>query len=119
MSLVNIRTISFTFAELEELIVALNLPASFVTSNRYHFNTLEAFALTCACFCSAGDQYNLAIIYNQSQSAISEIVNAVVTYVDVRWSFLLNFDHNHLLSQQNFDRYAKAIHWRGAPVKSI
>jgi len=35
-----------------------------------------------------------------------------------RWSHLLDFDHTHLLSSANLERYARAIHERGAPVCS-
>lgn len=59
------------------------------------------------------------MIYNRSQSAISEIVNWVVTWVDESWSHLLGFDHEHLLSPQNLAKYAAAIHRVGAPLDSI
>jgi nuclease HARBI1 len=59
------------------------------------------------------------MIYNRSQSAISEIVNWVVTWVDESWSHLLGFDHEHLLSPQNLAKYAAAIHRAGAPLDSI
>ena len=56
---------------------------------------------------------------NHSQSAISEIVNWVVTFVNNSWKQLLNFDHEHLLSPTNLEQYAKAIYGQGAPLQTI
>jgi len=52
--------------------------------------------------------------YNQSQSAISEIVNWIVIYIDEWWNHLLDFDHTHLLSSVNLEIYADAIHHAAA-----
>jgi nuclease HARBI1 len=90
-----------------------------VTPSRYVFDPVKALGLTLARFCSAGDQYELSMHYNHTQSAISEIVNFVVTYVNNRWSNLLDFNHDHLLSPTNLEKYAAAIHQAGAPVDSI
>ena len=108
-----------TADELLEMVEALDLPGYIVTPSRYVFDPVEALGLTLARFRSAGDQYELSMLYNRTQSAISEIVNFVVTYVDNRWSDLLDFDHDHLLSPTNLEKYAAAIHRAGAPMDSI
>lgn len=94
-------------------------PPLIKTPTGYSFDSVEALGLTLARFQTAGDQYGLSMIYNRSQSAISEIVNWVVTWVDESWSHLLGFDHEHLLSPQNLAKYAAAIHHVGAPLDSI
>lgn len=101
------------------MVDALDLPALIKTPTGYSFDPVEALGLTLARFRTAGDQYELSMIYNRSQSAISEIVNWVVTWVDESWSHLLGFDHEHLLSPQNLAKYAAAIHRAGAPLDSI
>ena len=84
-----------TAAELLKMVEALDLPGYIVTPSRYVFDPVEALGLTLAHFRSAGDQYELSMLYNCTQSAISEIINFVVTHVDNRWSNLLDFDHDH------------------------
>jgi nuclease HARBI1 len=101
------------------MVEALDLPEYIVTPLQFVFDPVEALGLTLTCFHSAGDQYELSMLYNCTQSAISEIMNFVVTYVDNHWSDLLDFDHNHLLSLTNLKKCAAAIHQAGAPMDSI
>jgi hypothetical protein len=70
-------------------------------------------------FRTPGDQYDLSIKYNRSQSAISEITNWVTVFVDENWKHLLDFDHTHLLSPHNLENYAGAIHQSGAPLTGV
>ena len=83
------------------------------------FTGVEALGLTLARFHSAGDQYDLSMLYNQSQSSISEILNQVVTIVDESRKHLLEFDHARLLSPASLEQYAEAIHCAGAPLTGI
>ena len=83
------------------------------------FTGVEALGLTLAQFCSAGDQYELSMLYNRSQSSISKIVNQVVIIVDESLKHPLAFDHAHLLSPANLKQYAQAIHHAGAPLTGI
>ena len=92
------------------MVDALGLPELIYTPNQSVFDPVEALGLTLAHFRSAGDQYELLMLYNRPQSAISEIVNKVVTMVDESWSHLLDFDHTHLLLPENLQKYAEAIH---------
>ena len=101
------------------MIEALQLPGHIETPSQFTFDPVEALGLTLAWFRTPGDQLELSLLYHRSQSAISEIVNWVVTFVDNSWQQLLNFDHEHLLSPYNLERYAKAIHGRGAPLDTI
>jgi hypothetical protein len=63
--------------------------------------------------------YTLSMLYDRSQSAISECVNELVEYLDERWEHLLGCDEDHLLHPDNLAVYAAAIHNRGAPLASI
>ena len=101
------------------MIEALQLPGHIETPSRFTFDPVEALGLTLAPFRTPGDQLELSLLYHRSQSAISEIVNWVVTFVDNSWQQLLDFDHEHLLSPSNLEWYAKAIHSRGAPLDTI
>src|SRR6266404_3050352 len=98
---------------------ALKIPNRIVTPSKYCFDGIEALGLMLAHFWSAGDQYELSMLYHRSQSAISEIVNWIVTYINTQWSHLLNFDHTHLLSPNNLEIYADAIHQAGAPLDGV
>jgi hypothetical protein len=105
-----VASIRVTVDELLDMVEALGLPDLIYTPSRYVFDPVEALGLTLAQFRSAGDQYELSMLYDRSQSAISEIVNKVVTMVDESWQHLLNFDHEHLLTPVNLQKYAQAIH---------
>ncbi|KZP21022.1 hypothetical protein FIBSPDRAFT_741154, partial [Athelia psychrophila] len=105
--------------ELLDMAEALEIPEYIVTPSQYAFDNIEALALTLACFRTAGDQYEMSTTYCHSQSAISEIVNYIVTFIDSRWSHLLDFDHTNLLSPHNLETYAAAIHGAGAPLTGV
>ncbi|KAI0751704.1 hypothetical protein C8Q80DRAFT_1218365 [Daedaleopsis nitida] len=95
------------------------LESALQAGSNFCFSRAEALGLTLAWFRSAADEYELSLIYAQSQSAISEIVNWVVAHVDDHWSHLLDFDHSGLLAPHNLKRYADAIHHRGSPLCSL
>lgn len=46
-------------------------------------------------------------------------VNFIVTYVDQKWSHLLGFDSDGLLSQHNLTRYADAVYRAGVPTHGV
>jgi len=46
-------------------------------------------------------------------------VNCLVVFLDERWSHLLDWDKDHLLSPENLRFYANAIHNDGAPTTSV
>lgn len=97
----------------------LDIPDPFITRSRFHFTALEALCILLARFRSAGDQYDLQKDYCRTQSAISEVVNELCEYLNRRWSHLLDFDHEHLLSRKNLSRYARAAYRHGAPIRTI
>ncbi|KAF7987128.1 hypothetical protein HWV62_339 [Athelia sp. TMB] len=90
-----------------------------MTEGRYVFEGIEALTLTLARFRTAGDMYEMITHYNRSQSAISEIVNWIVMYIDDHWGHLLDFDHTNLLSPANLEIYADTIYAAGAPLAGI
>ena len=108
-----------TASEIFEMVEALEIPQKFVTENHYAFSGVEAFCLLCARFRSAGDMYSLAMLYDRSQSSISECVNELVEMLDEEWEHLLGCDEEYLLHPSELARYADAIHIRGAPLKSV
>lgn len=101
------------------MVAALELPDIIRTRNGYVFDAVEALGLTLARFRSAADEFHLIQRFNRSQSAISEIVNWVVQFVDQRWSHLLEFDKDFLLSPENLEDYAAAVHHAGAPLNGV
>ncbi|KAH7904657.1 hypothetical protein BJ138DRAFT_1183994 [Hygrophoropsis aurantiaca] len=102
-----------TADELLDLTEAIGIPDQITTPGAYTFSSIEALCLTCARFRSSGDIYELCTKFNRSQSSISEIVNFVVIYIDENWKHLLEFDHAHLLSRPNLEKYARAVHEAG------
>ncbi|THU92324.1 hypothetical protein K435DRAFT_906381 [Dendrothele bispora CBS 962.96] len=109
----------FTFPELQDLVSALEIPDPLITSTRSRFTALEAFCLLCARFRTAGDMYELTAKYDRAQSAISEVVNELVCFLDETWEHLLDCDSGFLLHPTRLETYADAIHARGAPIRTV
>lgn len=105
--------------EIMELVQALEIPDGLSTSNRYKFTAIEALCLLIARFRFAGDIYELTTRYDRAESAISEIVNDLVIFLDNKWSHLLEFDSCGLLSPERLERYADAVYQAGAPIRTI
>ncbi|THU75954.1 hypothetical protein K435DRAFT_706026 [Dendrothele bispora CBS 962.96] len=68
-----------TTTNIFDLIDALDVPEIITTPSRYKFDAMEAFCLTLARFRSAGDQSDLCRMYHRSQSAISEVINFMMS----------------------------------------
>ncbi|KAF8224584.1 hypothetical protein L208DRAFT_1425778 [Tricholoma matsutake] len=108
-----------TASELFELVDALQIPKSFSIEGHYRFTGIEALCILCAHFHLVGDMYSLAMLYDCSQSAISECINELVKFLDEHWEHLLKCDSKHLLHPSCLSYYAEAIHNCGAPLKSV
>ncbi|EIN04908.1 hypothetical protein PUNSTDRAFT_75658 [Punctularia strigosozonata HHB-11173 SS5] len=106
----------FRADEIMKLVQAFEVPNPFITRSRYNCSAIEAFCLLCARFRSAADLHELTIKYRRSESALSEIVNEMVIFLDQSWGHLLGLDHESLLSPSHLETYAKAI--RNAGVMS-
>ncbi|KAG2124862.1 hypothetical protein DEU56DRAFT_708823, partial [Suillus clintonianus] len=108
-----------TPSELLELARVLRLPSVIRTEGRHKFTAIEALGLTCARLRSSGDLYELVSKFDRSAAAISEIVTWVIIFIDEKWGHLLEFDHEHLLSPHNLEKYAEAVHKRGSPLTGV
>ncbi|KIJ22600.1 hypothetical protein M422DRAFT_196977, partial [Sphaerobolus stellatus SS14] len=83
------------------------------------FTGTEAFALLCTLFRIPADQYLLSTMYGWRQSAISEVVNWLIKFLDERWKHLLDWDHENLLSHKNLHMYGSAVCNQGAPLDTV
>jgi nuclease HARBI1 len=99
--------------------VQLDIPDPFITQSGNKFSAVEALALLCARLRTAGDLFAFVMIYDRSQSAISEGVNELAIFLNERWTHLFHFPHDNLLSPDNMSVYARAICRAGAPSPSI
>jgi nuclease HARBI1 len=107
----NCGTCRFTVGELIELVDVLEIPPIFHTASHSKFDAIEALCLLCVRFKTPADQFDLTTKYDRCQSAISEVVNELVLYLDKTWKHLLDFDVDFLLSPEQLAAYAQAIHW--------
>jgi hypothetical protein len=96
----------FTADELILLVEVLEIPDPFKMESRSKFCALEALCLLYARLKTAADEHDLAMKYDHSQSAISEVVNELIGFLDGHWKHLLDFDYHHLLSPENLAHYA-------------
>ena len=101
-----------------KMVEGLEIPNQFVSTSWYTFTGLEAFCLLCAHFCSAVEMYSLSMLYDHSQSSISECLNELVEYIDNTWEHLLGCDEEHLQPSE-LAWYANAIHQCDAPIKTV
>ncbi|KAJ7128062.1 hypothetical protein C8R46DRAFT_814339, partial [Mycena filopes] len=109
----------FYAEELVHLAVVLDIPEIFRTTKRYAFPRVEALALFLARFKSPADLADLTRRYDRCESSISELVNELAEFLDERWSHLLDFDAQHILSPARLQEYAAAIFANGAPLDTI
>ncbi|KAH7873908.1 uncharacterized protein C8R40DRAFT_1036348, partial [Lentinula edodes] len=106
--------------EIADLAVALCIPDPFRTPSRSKFSAVEALALLLARFRTAGDEHLLVQRFDRSQSAISEVVNALMIFLDDHWKHLLEpCDENPLLKPVKLAEYANAIHAAGSPLPTV
>ncbi|KAF9440843.1 hypothetical protein P691DRAFT_646338, partial [Macrolepiota fuliginosa MF-IS2] len=92
----------------------------FLTYSGYCFTGIEALGLLLAQYRSPGNLKDLAIMYNQSESAISQVVGDLSQWINWCWSFLLDFDADTgILTSENINLYADVISRAGAPLDSV
>lgn len=112
--------IRFYADEIADLAVALCIPDPFRTPSRSKFSAVEALALLLARFRTAGDEHLLVQRFDRSQSAISEVVNALMIFLDDHWKHLLEpCNENPLLKPVKLAEYANAIHAAGSPLPTV
>ncbi|KAJ3859318.1 hypothetical protein EV359DRAFT_86540 [Lentinula novae-zelandiae] len=120
LELSQIITIAFYADEIADLVVALCIPDPFRTPSRSKFSAVEALALLLARFRTASDECLLVQHFDRSQSAISEVVNALMIFLDDHWKHLLEpCDENPLLKPVKLAEYANAIHAAGSPLPTV
>lgn len=61
----------------------------------------------------------LCVMYHCSQSAISELVIWVVTYLDEHWKHLLDCDVHGLVSHEKLQEYDIAIEQQGVSINTV
>jgi nuclease HARBI1 len=71
-----------TADELFEMVEALEIPPIIMVPTRSIFSAIKALCLTSACFRTAGDIYELSMKHLWAESAILEIVNWMVMFMD-------------------------------------
>ena len=59
------------------------------------------------------------MLYNRSQSAISEIINELSIFLNDRWAHLFDFAHDTLIFPDNLAVYTQAVYDAGAPVSKV
>ncbi|KAJ7206541.1 hypothetical protein GGX14DRAFT_311382, partial [Mycena pura] len=109
----------FYLPELERLVEALQIPDPFKTSSRYVFSAIEALCLLLARFRSAGNIYDLTKDFGRGATAIAELINELVIYLDDIWKHLLDYDDEGILAPEALQQYADAIRGAGAPLDSV
>lgn len=105
--------------EIMDMVRALELPEEIRTKSHWCFTNVEALCLTLARYGTGGNQSVLTRNYMRPQPAVSEIFTWVVQFIDETWRHLLDFDEEQLLSKENLERYAQAVHEAGAPLEGM
>ena len=108
-----------TANEIFEMADALDIPDPMITEGQYSFPAVEALCLLCARFQLGADLYLFTILYDRSQSSLSELINELVEFLDERWEHLLACDSDHLLHPSKLAQYAAAIFEKGSPLPHI
>ena len=56
------------------------------------------------------------MMYQQPVSAISEVVNELLSWINQRWGKLLGFNTEGILAPEKLESYEHVIHQAGAPL---
>ncbi|KAF7331266.1 DDE Tnp4 domain-containing protein [Mycena kentingensis (nom. inval.)] len=105
--------------EIADLATAMQIPERVVTQNGCSFTRIEALGLLLARFRSDADLLELTTRYDRSVGAISQVVNELAIFLDEKWSHLLEFDTNGVLSPDSLQEYGDALEASGVPSNSI
>ncbi|KIK53801.1 hypothetical protein GYMLUDRAFT_178437, partial [Collybiopsis luxurians FD-317 M1] len=69
-------------------------------------------------FRSGHDLYDLVANYDRNITAISEIINELVIWLDIQWKHLLDCDSDGILHPNQLLSYANAISVHGSPLEN-
>lgn len=108
-----------TAGEIFEMADVLDIPDPFITGNWYSFSAVEALYLLCARFRFGVGTCLFTMLYDRSQSSLSELINELVEYFDDHWEHLLACDSNHLLHPTELTKYPQAIYADKGMVKGL
>ncbi|KIK53517.1 hypothetical protein GYMLUDRAFT_178808 [Collybiopsis luxurians FD-317 M1] len=108
----------FRATEIAELAEVLQIPDPFITHNRHRFPPIEALGLLLSRFCGGHDLYDLVANYDHNITAISEIINELIIWLDIWWKHLLNCDSDGILHPNQLLSYANAISAHGSPLEN-
>ena len=97
----------------------LHIPDPLITQSGSSFTAVEALGLLLLRMRSNRNLYDLVQHYDRSLTAISEVVNELLSFLDARWSHLLDFDINGILHPDHLRSYADTIYGAGAPLDTV
>lgn len=110
----------FTADEISDLASVLCIPNPVITRTCTHFDPIEALGLLLARYRTPAEIFFLSVLYNHSQSSISELVNELSEFLDEQWKHLLEAgDHNTVISRARLAEYAHAISSAGSPLSTV
>ncbi|KAK3805233.1 MAG: hypothetical protein J3R72DRAFT_355316, partial [Linnemannia gamsii] len=97
----------FTQPQLEEVLVALEIPARIRTGNRDNVDSMTALCMTLYRLSGSSRLDRMEFTFRRSSSFISRVVNHLIKWVMLRWDQLLIWDH-HRLTPAKLEMYQKA-----------
>ena len=109
----------FTFKEILLLAGILHIPDPFITGSGSSFTAVEALGLLLLRMRSNRNLYDFVQNYDRSLTAISEIVNELLSFLEARWSHLLGFDTSGILHPNHLRLYADAVYDASAPLNTV
>lgn len=106
---------SFTRSEVEQLVVAMDLPDPFICKNGIREDARTALAMLLRRLAYPGRIYDFYFTFGWEPSRFSRVTNAVAHYIYLRWRHLLHFD-NHRLHPGKLAEYAYVVQRKGAAL---
>ena len=108
----------FTRSEIEQLVIALQLPAVIKADNRIVEDSRTGLCMLLARLAYPNRLSDLAMKFGWSVERISRISTTVQSFLHSRWKHLLEWDEVRLTPAKLF-QYADAVRRKGAPIDTV
>lgn len=107
----------FTLAEIDQLVVAMDLPDPVFCDNGVRETAQTALAMLLRRLAYPARYKDIYRLFGWETSRVSRVTRTLASYIYHRWLYLLRFD-SHRLSAAQLKSYADAVHLKGAPLST-
>lgn len=102
--------------DIHYLVDVLQLPDEIITYNRLKVDPAEGACILLKRLAYPCRYLDMVARFARPVAELCVIANHIMTFIHDRWGFLLNSFNRAIVNPESLERYAMAIHARGAPL---